>query len=299
MTVELDPREFVTRPQGRRAWVREGRRALEATARARAPPDRQGPRPSGCLRRAGAWRKSSTSSTPRTPPMRPGARAASPPTGRGGWRPAWSSRTSRCSSPTGLINITDHDSRPMRTHGYKPLQGYNAQAGRQRAADRHRRRDHDVDSPDFGHLEPMVDAAQRELQRPASSDDARASCSPTPATGTSDQMRAIVGRRHPGARSRPTPASARATRPGWDGGLYDVHAPRARHRARRRALPPTPGDDRAGLRRRLKFNRGIDRFQRRGRAACRVGMAADHRHPQPPGMKLPGEGSGGGVRARS
>jgi transposase len=28
--VELDPREFVTRPQGRRAWVREGRRALEA-----------------------------------------------------------------------------------------------------------------------------------------------------------------------------------------------------------------------------------------------------------------------------
>jgi hypothetical protein len=30
VTVELDPREFVTRPQGRRAWVREGRRALEA-----------------------------------------------------------------------------------------------------------------------------------------------------------------------------------------------------------------------------------------------------------------------------
>ena len=29
VTVELDPREFVTRPQGRRAWVREGRRALE------------------------------------------------------------------------------------------------------------------------------------------------------------------------------------------------------------------------------------------------------------------------------
>ena len=30
VTVELDPRQFVTRPQGRRAWVREGRRALEA-----------------------------------------------------------------------------------------------------------------------------------------------------------------------------------------------------------------------------------------------------------------------------
>ena len=30
VTVELDPSQFVTRPQGRRAWVREGRRALEA-----------------------------------------------------------------------------------------------------------------------------------------------------------------------------------------------------------------------------------------------------------------------------
>ena len=47
-----------------------------------------------------------------------------------------------------------------------------------------------------------------------------------------------------------------------------------------------------------KFNRGIDRFQRRGRAAVPLGMATDHRHPQPPGMKLPGEGSGGAVRAR-
>src|SRR5215218_3147173 len=28
VSVELDPREFVTRPEGRRAWVREGRRAL-------------------------------------------------------------------------------------------------------------------------------------------------------------------------------------------------------------------------------------------------------------------------------
>jgi transposase len=29
-TIELDPGQFVTRPQGRRAWVREGRRALES-----------------------------------------------------------------------------------------------------------------------------------------------------------------------------------------------------------------------------------------------------------------------------
>src|SRR3954452_5394254 len=28
--IELDPQQFVTRPEGRRAWLREGRRALEA-----------------------------------------------------------------------------------------------------------------------------------------------------------------------------------------------------------------------------------------------------------------------------
>jgi transposase len=47
VTVELDPRRFVTRPQGRRAWVREGRR---------------------------------------TPPMTRGGRGESPRTGRGGSR---------------------------------------------------------------------------------------------------------------------------------------------------------------------------------------------------------------------
>ena len=65
--------------------------------------------------------------------------------------------------PDGLMNITDHDSRPMRTHGFKPLQGYNAQlvVNEQQvviAAEL------TSDSPDFGHLEPMVRAAQRELR---------------------------------------------------------------------------------------------------------------------------------------
>jgi hypothetical protein len=43
VTVELDPSEFVTRPQGRRAWVREGRRALAAERERKGCPDRQGP----------------------------------------------------------------------------------------------------------------------------------------------------------------------------------------------------------------------------------------------------------------
>jgi hypothetical protein len=66
-------------------------------------------------------------------------------------------------APTASINTTDHDSRVMRTQGQPPLQGYNAQLTVN---------DQQVivaaeittDAPDFGHLEPMVRATQRELR---------------------------------------------------------------------------------------------------------------------------------------
>src|SRR5256885_95164 len=38
VALDLDPEHFVTRPQGRRAWVREGRRALEAKREREARP---------------------------------------------------------------------------------------------------------------------------------------------------------------------------------------------------------------------------------------------------------------------
>ncbi len=65
-------------------------------------------------------------------------------------------------TPQGKVNVTDPDSRNVKTpRGW--VQGYNAQAvcnERQIviAAELH------ADSPDFGHLEPMVAAAERELQ---------------------------------------------------------------------------------------------------------------------------------------
>jgi hypothetical protein len=61
------------------------------------------------------------------------------------------------------------------------------------------------------------------------------------------------------------------------------------YRKRTAMIEPVFGD--------TKFNRKIDRFQRQSRLP--LGMAADHDHPQPPGMNLRGEGSGGAVRARS
>src|SRR3954463_4352320 len=64
-------------------------------------------------------------------------------------------------TPAGKINLTDPDSRNVKTpRGW--VQGYNAQAATTEqqiviAAEV------TVDSPDFGHLEPMVAAAETEL----------------------------------------------------------------------------------------------------------------------------------------
>jgi hypothetical protein len=64
----------------------------------------------------------------------------------------------------GKINTTDHYSRVMRTQGQPAIQGYNAQAAVTTeqiivAAEV------TIDSPDFGHLEPMVTATVRDLDR--------------------------------------------------------------------------------------------------------------------------------------
>jgi hypothetical protein len=66
-------------------------------------------------------------------------------------------------TPAGKVNVTDPDSRNLKTpRGY--MQGYNAQAATNEqqiviAAEV------TLDSPDFGHLEPMVSAARSELER--------------------------------------------------------------------------------------------------------------------------------------
>ena len=185
MTVELDPGQFVTRPQGRRAWVREGRRGLEAKREREGrsiAKDRTDRLFEACRRLEeeldvehashaayDAWRARGVAAD--------GSRRMAP----GMVKPH-----EPVFVPTGLINLTDHDSRPMRTHGYKPLQGYNAQLAVNEqqvviAAEL------TTDSPDFGNLEPMVRAAQRELRRVEVA--TRALCSPTLAIGISARSR--------------------------------------------------------------------------------------------------------------
>jgi Transposase DDE domain len=166
--------------------------------------------------------------------------------------------------PQGTINTTDPDSRNVKTpRGW--VQGYNAQAATTEgqiviAAELTN------SSADFGQIGPTVDAARRELLGAGITD--------TPTIVLADagywhqvQMQTLAGEGvqvliPPDANKR------KGARPGWDGGLYAFM---------RRALATPAGAELYCRRTAMiepvfadtKFNRKIDRFQRRGRAACR------------------------------
>jgi transposase len=167
-------------------------------------------------------------------------------------------------APAGKVNVTDLDSRNIKSpRGY--LQGYNAQAVTNErqvviAAEL------SADSPDFGHLEPMVSAAQDELKGAGVND--------TPAVVVADagywhqeQMETVIDR---GIQVLipPDALKRKGARPGWDGGAYafmrrvlETETGGGVYRKRQGMIEPVFAD--------TKFNRRIDRFQRRGRSACR------------------------------
>jgi transposase len=167
-------------------------------------------------------------------------------------------------TPAGKINVTDPDSRNVKTsRGW--VQGYNAQAvcTEQQiviAAEV------TVDSPDFGHLGPMVEATGREL--------AAAGITGAPEVVLADagywhqvQMVSITGRGTV-VLIPPDAGKRKGARPGWDGGLYAFM---------RRVLAGEHGGGLYAKRQGMiepvfahtKFNRRMDRFQRRGRSAAR------------------------------
>jgi transposase len=263
VALELDPQRFVTRPVGRRAWVREGRRALEAKREreARPIPQERTDRLFEACRRLDeeldyehaahrayeAWRARGIAADGTSRMARGSVKAHAP-----------------TLAPEGLVNTTDPDSRVVRTHGQAPLQGYNAQLVVN---------DNQVviaaevtaDSPDFGHLEPMVRATRRELRTIGLQDpdvvlaDAGYWHQRQMESVVSDGMTVLVP---------PDAGLRKDTRPGWTGGFYDfmrrvLASPegRALYRRRQVTIEPVFGQ--------IKFNRAIKRFQRRGRAACR------------------------------
>jgi transposase len=263
VAVELDPQRFVTRPQGRRAWVREGRRALEQQREREARPiaqDRSDRLFEACRRleeelafehashRAyEAWRSRGIAAD--------GSRRMAP---------GMVKAHELALVPSGLVNVTDHDSRVVRTQGQPPLQGYNAQM----VVNAHQialAAEITTDSPDFGHLEPMVRATQRELRAIELGD---------PGVVLADagywHQRQIEQIASEGITVLVPPDGGlrKGARPGWTGGFYDamrrvLATPEGRelYRQRQITIEPVFGQ--------IKFNRTIKRFQRRGRTAVR------------------------------
>jgi len=261
--LELDPERFVTRPEGRRAWLREGRRALEAKRDGEARPvSRERSDRIEEVKRRFDEELAFTHAANRcyeqhraTGRMRNGRRFGAPPHP---YEPPL--------VPEGKINSTDPDSGVMIQQGQPPMQGYNAQAavttGQIIIA-----AEIATTAPDFGRLEPVLDAALRELQH--------AGVTETPTTVLADagywhteQIQRIAAN---GMQVLVPPDSGlrESARPGWDGGLYafmrrvlSSDAGHALYAKRKHSIEPVFGQ--------IKANRRIDRFRRRGRAAVRA-----------------------------
>jgi transposase len=255
------PEEFAT-AQGRRGWLREAKQRLEAERAANPQPvPRSRPkRVKEAKRRLEeeVWTETRGNRAYEAyrarGRMKDGRRFGRPPDP---YQPP--------ATPAGRINVTDPDSRVVKgLRGF--IQGYNAQA----VTNEHQlviAAEVMTAAPDFGHLEPMLDAAQRELHAAGVGD--------TPGVLLADagywhqqQMERIVDRGI--AVLIPPDASKRkGARPGWDGGLYAfmrrvlaTERGGGLYRQRQPMIEPVFGQ--------TKHNRGIGRFQRRGRAAVRA-----------------------------
>ncbi len=260
-SVDVLPEGFRT-PAGRKGWLREANRRLEErrAQQARPIPKSRPDRLRECKRRleenlavergavkrqAEFWAAGLASDgkrlgrrpNPYTPPASPAGRK---------------------------INTSDPDSRRLKApQGY--LQGYNAQSA---VTDKQIvvAAEINAETADFGHLEPMLDATLGELEAAGVSDRPAAVVADA-GYWHSEQMDAIVSRGiqvivPPDAAGRKTP------RPGWDGGRYAfmrrvlaTEAGGELYRKRQGMIEPVFAD--------MKFNRRLDRFLRRGRAAAR------------------------------
>jgi hypothetical protein len=166
--------------------------------------------------------------------------------------------------PAGKVNVTDPDSRNVKTpRGW--VQGYNAQAvcNEQQIV---LAAEISVSSTDFGLLGPMISAAEHELTV------AGIPALPEVVLGDAgywhgDQIDDLMGRGIV-VLIPPDGAGRRGARPGWNSGRYafmrrvlDGDAAGELYRQRQVMIEPVFAD--------TKFNRGIDRFLRRGRSAAR------------------------------
>jgi len=262
--LQLDPEHFVTRPYGRRAWFREARKELDNRRQKQARPiaKKRSERLQEASRRLQEEHSAQLEANDAYESWRARGIAAD---GSHRMAPGMVKPYAPPAQPEGKINTTDHDSRIVKTAGQAARQGYNAQAA---VNENHIviAAEIGVDPPDFGHLQPMVKATTNELENIGVEE--------SPEVVVADagywhkkQMENIVA----GGIQVVIPPDSGArkdTRPGWNKGLYafmrrvlETEHGAAIYRKRMATVEPVFGQ--------VKFNRRLDRFLRRGRAACR------------------------------
>jgi len=166
--------------------------------------------------------------------------------------------------PDGTINLSDPDSKVMRTQGTPPRQAYNAQTA---VNDQQiiLAAEITIDAPDFGHLEPMLDTTLRHLERHGVTELPKVLLGDAGYWHTR-QMQAIADRGIE-VLIPPDGTMREGKRPGWAHGVYEkmrrkLKTKRGRklYAQRKISVEPVYGQ--------IKYNRSVDRFMRRGRAAA-------------------------------
>jgi transposase len=260
--IELDAEVIVARGEGREGWLREARRQLDEHRRREAKPiaRSRAERLLQSERRLQLDLAVERHANEAYEHYRAHGRDSQ---GRRLARPAKPYEPPE--TPGGKINTTDPDSRNVKTpRSY--TQGYNAQA----VVNEHQivlAAEVGASSPDFGHLEPMVQATKRELKAIGVTE--------TPGVAVADsgywndeQMDNVVANEHVQVLIPPDAGKRNTPRAGWHGGRYT---------SMREALATDFG---GGLYRRrkvmvepvfaqTKHNRRINQLQRRGRSAAR------------------------------
>jgi transposase len=167
--------------------------------------------------------------------------------------------------PEGTINMSDPDSRVMRTQGTPPRQAYNAQTA---VNDQQiiLAAEITVDAPDFGHLEPMLDTTLATLERRGVTETPHALLADA-GYWHNRQIQAITDRGID-VLIPPDGTMREGKRPGWEHGFYELmrrklstENGRKLYAQRKITVEPVYGQ--------IKYNRRIDRFMRTGRAAAR------------------------------
>lgn len=263
VSFDLDRERTLNSEKGRRGWHREGRKQLDEVRRQQARPI-AGARAERLLEskrrleeehRVDLEANAAYETYRATTRDRLGRRLGHPPDP---YTPP--------EEPEGAINTTDHDSRIMRTTGQPAIQGYNAQA----AVNENQiilAAEVTIESPDFGHLEPMVKATVEEMEKVGVTE--------APETVVADagywhkqQIEKIVADKHIQVLIPPDSGLRKGARPGWNKGLYahmrrvlETELGQTLYRKRMATVEPVFGQN--------KFNRGFRRLQRRGRAAAR------------------------------